>query len=89
MSSKPPDGLPVYRLLTGKDDAAFCRRVSEAIELGYVLYGSPALTFNGEYVVAAQALVAGQLGIKPLAIKKPAVSRHAGSSLFRSMPLTP
>ena len=57
MSSKPPDGLPVYRLLTGKDDAAFCRRVSEAIELGYVLYGSPALTFNGEYVVAAQALI--------------------------------
>ncbi|WKA31990.1 DUF1737 domain-containing protein [Bradyrhizobium roseum] len=49
--------MPVYRLLTGKDDAAFCRRVSEAIELGYVLYGSPALTFNGEYVVAAQALV--------------------------------
>ena len=57
MSAKPPDGLPVYRLLTGKDDAAFCRRVSEAIELGYALYGSPALTFNGEYVVAAQALV--------------------------------
>jgi hypothetical protein len=47
MSSKPPDGLPVYRLLTGKDDASFCRRVSEAIELGYVLYGSPSLTFNG------------------------------------------
>jgi hypothetical protein len=57
MSTKPPDDLPVYRLLTGKDDAAFCRRVSEAIELGYVLYGSPALTFNGEHVVAAQALV--------------------------------
>jgi len=45
MSSKPPDDLPVYRLLTGKDDAAFCRRVS------------PYLTFNGEYVVAAQALI--------------------------------
>jgi hypothetical protein len=57
MSPKPPDDLPVYRLLTGKDDAAFCRRVSEAIELGYVLYGSPSVTFNGEYVVAAQALV--------------------------------
>nr|WP_213286572.1 DUF1737 domain-containing protein [Bradyrhizobium sp. sGM-13] len=49
--------MPVYRLLTGKDDAAFCRRVSEAIELGYVLYGSPSVTFNGEHVVAAQALV--------------------------------
>ena len=57
MPAKPPDGLPVYRLLTGQDDAAFCRRVSEALELGYVLYGSPALTFNGEHVVAAQAVV--------------------------------
>ena len=76
MSSKPPDGLPVYRLLTGKYDAAFCRRVSEAIELGYALYGSPALTFNGEYVVAAQALVSP----RQLASKKPAVLRNAGSS---------
>ena len=57
MSTEPPNGLPVYRLLTGKDDAAFCRRVSEALELGYVLYGSPSLTFNGEHVVVGQALV--------------------------------
>jgi hypothetical protein len=57
MSAKPPNDLPVYRLLTGKDDAAFCRRVSEALKLGYVLYGSPSLTFNGEHVVAGQALV--------------------------------
>jgi hypothetical protein len=57
MSSTPPDGLPIYRLLTGKDDAAFCRRVSEAIERGYVLYGSPAITFNGEHTVVAQAII--------------------------------
>jgi hypothetical protein len=57
MSRAPPDNLPAYRLLTGRDDASFCRRVSEALELGYVLYGSPAVTFNGEYVVAAQALI--------------------------------
>ncbi|WP_410215270.1 DUF1737 domain-containing protein, partial [Klebsiella quasipneumoniae] len=25
---EPPDGLPRYRLLTGKDDAKFCHRVS-------------------------------------------------------------
>ncbi len=31
-----------YRLLTGPDDAAFCHRVSEALALGYELYGSPA-----------------------------------------------
>jgi hypothetical protein len=42
MPPPPPDGLPVYRLLTGSDDDAFCRRVSEALQLGYQLYGSPA-----------------------------------------------
>jgi hypothetical protein len=56
-SSRPPDGLPVYRVLTGPDDAAFCHRVSEALALGYKLYGSPALTYNGEQVIVAQALV--------------------------------
>ncbi|GGP24265.1 DUF1737 domain-containing protein [Silvimonas amylolytica] len=57
MSALPPDNLPVYRLLTGPDDAAFCRRVSEALALGYQLYGSPAATFNGTSVIVAQALV--------------------------------
>lgn len=56
MSDRPPDGLPRYRLLTGKDDAAFCRRVSEALNLGYELYGSPTMAFNGEDVVVAQAI---------------------------------
>ncbi len=55
--STPPDGMPTYRLLTGPDDAAFCHRVSEALALGYVLYGSPSITFNGKEVIAAQALV--------------------------------
>ena len=36
MTSQPPDGLPAYRLPTGKDDAAFCRRVSDALALGQV-----------------------------------------------------
>jgi hypothetical protein len=53
----PPEGLPIYRLLTGPDDAAFCRRVSEALALGYRLYGSPAATFNGTQVIVAQALL--------------------------------
>lgn len=57
MSNSPPDDLPRYRLLTGKDDAAFCHRVSEALGLGYRLYGSPALTYDGDHVVAAQALL--------------------------------
>jgi hypothetical protein len=51
------DLLPVYRLLTGTDDDAFCRRVSEALALGYELYGSPTSTFDGERVIVGQALV--------------------------------
>lgn len=46
-----------YRLLTGPDDAEFCRRVSAALADGYVLYGSPAATFDGEHVIVAQAIV--------------------------------
>lgn len=57
MTDQPPTGLPRYRLLTGPDDAKFCRRVSEALELGYRLYGSPAATFDGEQVIVAQALL--------------------------------
>jgi hypothetical protein len=53
----PPEGLPVYRLITGPDDASFCRRVSEALALGYELYGSPAAAFNGQNIVVAQAVV--------------------------------
>ena len=56
-TSGPPDGLPVYRVLTGPDDAAFCHRVSEAIALGYRLHGGPAVTFDGERVIVAQALL--------------------------------
>jgi len=56
-AASPPKGLPAYRLLTGKDDAIFCRRVSDAIALGYLLYGSPAAAFNGQDVIVAQALI--------------------------------
>ena len=55
--SSPPEGLPRYRLLTGKDDNEFCRRISDAIALGYQLYGSPAVTFNGDDVIVAQAVL--------------------------------
>ncbi|PQZ48516.1 MULTISPECIES: DUF1737 domain-containing protein [unclassified Microbacterium] len=55
--NEPPDGLPIYRILTGPDDVSFCRRVSEALALGYQLHESPAVTFNGESVIVAQALL--------------------------------
>jgi hypothetical protein len=53
----PPEGLPMYRLVTGADGAAFCHRVSEAVGLGYRLYGSPTVAFDGRRVVVGQALV--------------------------------
>jgi hypothetical protein len=46
-----------YRLLTGTDDRAFCEKVSAALEDGYRLHGNPAVTFDGERVVTAQAVV--------------------------------
>ncbi|MEU1427626.1 DUF1737 domain-containing protein [Nocardia sp. NPDC005746] len=49
-----------YRLITGPDDATFCERISALLEQGYRLHGSPAVTFNGVSVIAAQAVVWGE-----------------------------
>jgi len=46
-----------YRLLTGPDDRSFCEKVSRAIEDGYILYGPPSVTHDGERVVCAQAVI--------------------------------
>lgn len=46
-----------YRLITGKDDAAFCQRISNLLDEGYALFGSPSCTFNGTDVIVAQAVV--------------------------------
>ncbi|QUG99667.1 DUF1737 domain-containing protein [Saccharopolyspora erythraea] len=46
-----------YRFITGPDDAEFCRRISALLGEGYVLHGSPALTYDGERVIAGQALI--------------------------------
>jgi len=46
-----------YKLLSGKDDAEFCESINKLLAEGYELYGSPALAFNGEHMVVAQALV--------------------------------
>jgi hypothetical protein len=57
--STPPDNKPIYRLLTGKDDRAFCDRVSEALAQGWRLYGSPTIAWDAENngMKAAQAVV--------------------------------
>ena len=49
--------MKLYRYLTGPDDAEFCIRVSTALNKGWSLYGNPTLTFDGERVIAGQALV--------------------------------
>lgn len=46
-----------YQLLTGKDNADFNERVTELLQQGFELYGSPAVSFDGEQTVVAQALV--------------------------------
>ena len=49
----------LYRYLTGPDDASFCHRVSEALSLGWSLYGQPTLTFDtvkGQ-VICGQAII--------------------------------
>jgi hypothetical protein len=51
--------MDVYRILTGTDDAAFCHRVTEALNKGWSLYGSPSITYDPEQkrVICAQAIV--------------------------------
>jgi len=52
------DTKTIYRLLTGTDDADFCRRVTEALNDGWILYGPPSLTYDAKAgrVVCGQAL---------------------------------
>lgn len=38
--------MKLYRFITGPDDANFCHRVTEALNKGWELAGSPAYTFN-------------------------------------------
>ncbi len=49
--------MKLYRYLTGPDDASFCLRISAALNKGWSLYANPSLTFDGNQVVAGQALV--------------------------------
>ena len=63
--NQPPDGLPIYRLFTGPDDAVFCKRVSEALALGYQLYGPPVAIFDGKSVIVAQAVIWWTVEVAP------------------------
>lgn len=65
MAYETPEGRPVYRLLTGKDDRAFCERVSEALEQGWRLYGSPSMAWDEGHLCmkVAQAVVWGEADV--------------------------
>jgi hypothetical protein len=52
--------MKLYRYLTGPDDASFCHRVSNALNNGWQLYGSPTLTYD----VKTQRVVCGQAIVK-------------------------
>jgi len=38
--------MQLYRLLTEEDTSAFCHKVTDALNKGWVLYGSPQYTFD-------------------------------------------
>ena len=51
--------MNLYRILTGPDDAAFCHRITEVLNRGWQLYGSPSLAYDPEKqrVICAQAII--------------------------------
>ena len=49
--------MKVYRLLTGTDDSVFCRRVTEALQQGWELPGSPTMAHTDNGVRVGQAIV--------------------------------
>lgn len=49
--------MKVYRLLTGTDDSVFCRRVTEALQQGWELHGSPTMAHADNGVRVGQAIV--------------------------------
>lgn len=51
--------MRLYRLLTGGDDAAFCKKVTEALNKGWELSGPASLTYDSSrnFVVCGQAVI--------------------------------
>ena len=52
--------MKLYRFLTGPDDAAFCHRVTDALNKGWELHGAPSLSFNA----ATNQMHCGQAVVK-------------------------
>jgi hypothetical protein len=52
--------MKVYSFLTGQDDASFCHRVTDRLNRGWELYGSPTLSYDTE----AKRVICGQAVVK-------------------------
>ena len=46
-----------YKFLTGPDDSKFCARITEFLNNGWKLYGSPTMSFDGKTIIAGQAII--------------------------------
>ena len=46
-----------YKFLSGIDDSNFCQRVSDHLDAGYELAGSPTMVVKGSTVYVGQAVV--------------------------------
>ena len=46
-----------YRFLSGVDDAAFCQRVSDVLDEGYILYGNPVMVMDNGNRIVGQAVI--------------------------------
>jgi hypothetical protein len=57
--------MRAYRYLTGKDDSAFCHRVTAMLNKGWELHGSPTLTYDPVkgHAVCGQAVVKDVPGV--------------------------
>lgn len=49
--------MELYRLITGKDDSDFCKRISALLNKGWILYGSPSLAAGKDGNQVAQAVL--------------------------------
>lgn len=58
--------MKLYRYLTGPDDASFCHRVSDVLNQGWKLYGSPSLAQD----MKRKRIICGQVVIKEVKGRK-------------------
>lgn len=57
-----------YKFLSGIDDSNFCQKVSDHLDAGYELYGSPTMVVKGNQVFVGQAVT----------LKKPVKGKKKG-----------